>query len=304
MLIGALEAGGTNMICSIGSVQAGVMQRASFPTTTPEATMPKVIEFFKMFDVKALGIGSFGPLNLNPDSPGYGSITNTPKAEWKNYPLLSVMTDALGVPAQIDTAVNAAALAEHQLGAGRGTRSMLYVSVGAGIGGGVIINGEPVHGLVHPELGHMIVTVQEGDPMPGGVCPYHGCCLEGLAAEPAIEKRWGLPHRLMTDDHPAWALEAKYLAQMCMNAVVTFSPEVIILGGGVMQHAALYDLVRRDVLALLDGYVDSEKLTAEGISSYIVPPALGVHSGVTGAMLLGAQALRRHASPDDAPDKR
>lgn len=298
MLIGAIEAGGTNMICSIGTMQAGVMQRASFPTLTPEETMPKVIEFIRMFDVKALGVGSFGPLNLNPDSPEYGSITNTPKKEWRNFPLLKTLTDALGVPARLDTAVNAAALAEHRLGAGKGTQNMLYVSVGAGVGGGIIINGEPVHGLVHPELGHMIVIPQENDPMPDGVCPFHGHCLEGLAAEPAIERRWGLPHQLMTEDHPAWVLEANYIAQMCVSAIVTFSPEVIILGGSVMQHAALYDMIRADVLAMLGGYVASEKLRPEEISSYIVPPALGIHSGVTGAMLLAAQALEQRAASD------
>lgn len=291
MLIGALEAGGTKMVCSIGTAQGGVLQRASFPTLAPEVTVPQIVEFISKFDVGALGIGSFGPLDLNPASPTYGSITKTPKTEWQNYPLMAELSKRLGVPAAIDTDVNAAALAEYQMGAGVGLHSLLYVTVGTGIGGGLIIGGQVVHGLVHPELGHMILSPEESDPMPDGVCPFHRHCLEGLACGPAIEKRWGLSAKLMTADHPAWELEATYLAQMCANAIVMFSPEIIVLGGGVMQQAHLFPMIREKTLALLGGYVASDKLTPEGIASYIVPPALGINSGVTGALLLGAQAL-------------
>jgi len=291
MLIGALEAGGTNMICSIGNREGSVLQRASFPTRTPENTLPKVAEFFRMFEIQALGVGSFGPLNLDEQSEDYGSILNTPKTEWRNFPLLAALKRELHVPMAIDTAVNAAALAEHRLGAGKGMCSLLYVTVGAGVGGGVIAGGEPVHGLVHPELGHMLMTPSADDSMPEGICPYHAHCLEGLASGPAIERRWGLPSRLMTDDHPAWRLEAHYLAQMCVNAIVSFSPEVIVLGGGVMSRGVLYEMIRREVLEMLGGYVASEKLAPQGISSYIVPPALGMNSGVVGALLLGARAL-------------
>ena len=293
MLIGALEAGGTKMVCSIGSPQGSVLQRASFPTASPEVTVAQIVDFISKFNVDALGIGSFGPLDLNPDSPGYGSITLSPKLEWQGYPLLRELESRLGVPAAIDTDVNAAALAEYQMGAGRGLSSLLYVTVGTGIGGGLIIGGEPVHGLVHPELGHMLLAPQEGDPMPDGMCPFHRHCLEGLASGPAIEKRWGLSARLMTQDHPAWELEAAYLAQMCANAIVTVSPEIIVLGGGVMQQAHLFPRIRERTLELLGGYVASPKITPEGIASYIVPPALGVNSGVTGALLLGARALRQ-----------
>jgi len=295
MLIGALEAGGTNMTASIGSVERGVMQRASFQTGAPETTIPQIIEFFRMFDIKALGIGAFGPLNLNPASPCYGHIAGTPKEEWRGYPLLSVLRGQLGVPAAIDTAVNAAALAENRLGAGQGTENMLYVTVGSGIGGGVIVGGEPMRGLVHPELGHMLVHPLAQDTMPDGVCPFHRHCLEGLASAPAMERRWGLPPRLMTQDHPAWALEAEYLAQMCVNAIVMFSPEIIVLGGAVMQlNPALYPMIRERTLALLGGYVDSPRLTQEGIEGYIAAPKLGINAGVAGALLLGAQALSGH----------
>ena len=169
---------------------------------------------------------------------------------------------------------------------------MLYLTVGSGIGGGILIDGKPVHGLVHPELGHMLIVPAEGDPMEGGVCPFHRHCLEGLASGPAMEKRWGLPAKLMTDDHPAWALEAQYLAQMCANMIVTISPEIIVLGGEVMQtHPALYRMIREETLRLLGGYVGSQKITPEGMTAYIVPPKLGMNAGVTGALLLGAQAL-------------
>lgn len=292
MLIGALEAGGTNMTASVGNPQRGVMQRASFPTAAPEATIPQIVEFIRAFDVQALGIGSFGPLDLNPASPTYGCITGTPKKEWQNYPLLPVLREALHVPMAIDTATNVSALAENRLGAGQGARNMLYLTVGSGIGGGILIDGKPVHGLVHPEPGHMLIVPAEGDPMEGGVCPFHRHCLEGLASGPAMEKRWGLPAKLMTDDHPAWALEAQYLAQMCANMIVTISPEIIVLGGEVMQtHPALYPMIREETLRLLGGYVGSQKITPEGMAAYIVPPKLGMNAGVTGALLLGAQAL-------------
>ena len=291
MLIGALEAGGTKMVCSIGNKQGQVLQRASFPTAAPEATIDQIVEFIGKFGVSALGIGSFGPLDLNPASPTYGSITKTPKLQWRDYPLMRELRERLRVPVAIDTDVNAAALAEYRMGAGQGLGSLLYVTVGTGIGGGIVAGGQIVHGLVHPELGHMLLAPEENDPMPGGVCPFHTHCFEGLASGPSIEKRWGLSAKLMTPDHPAWALEAAYLAQMCANAILAFSPEIIVLGGGVMQQAHLFPRIREKTLELLGGYVASQRLTPEGIDSYIVPPALGINSGVIGALLLGAQAL-------------
>jgi len=280
------------MIASIGNPQRGVMQRASFVTAAPQETMQQVIEFFRMFGIKALGIGAFGPLDLNPASATYGYITGTPKEGWRNFPLLPALRDALHVPTEIETAVNAAALAENRMGAGKGTKNMLYVTVGSGIGGGLLVGGMPVHGLVHPELGHMMISPLAQDSMPDGVCPFHRHCLEGLASSPAMEKRWGLAPKLMTPDHPAWALEAAYLAQMCANAILMLSPEIIVLGGAVMQHnPALYAMIRERTLDLLGGYVSSERMTKEGMEKYIVPPQLGINAGVTGALLLGAQAL-------------
>jgi len=290
MLIGALEAGGTKMVCSIGNLKGGILQRASIPTGAPEETISQIVDFIGKFDVSALGIGSFGPLDLSPDSPTYGHITKTPKPGWSGYPLMPELQRRLGVPTGIDTDVNAAALAEFELGAGRGKRSLLYVTVGTGVGGGFVVEGNLVHGLVHPEIGHMFLAPLASDPMPGGVCPFHKGCVEGLASGPSIEKRWGLPGKLMSEDHPAWDLEAAYLAQMCANLILAVSPEVIVLGGGVMQQMHLFPRIREKTVALLNGYVASDRVSPEGISSYIVPPALGVNSGVTGALLLGARA--------------
>ena len=197
-------------------------------------------EWFGERHVDALGIGTFGPVDLKKDSVTYGSITTTPKPGWRNTPLLAELRDALRVPALIDTDVNAAALAEWKLGAARGLNSCLYVTVGTGVGAGLVIEGRLVHGLVHPELGHMLLQPEEGDPAAAGFCPWHRGCIEGLASGPAIEKRWGKKGFELPQDHEAWRLEAAYLAQMCANAVCAFSPEKIILGGGVMQQKHLF----------------------------------------------------------------
>ncbi len=291
MLIGALEAGGTKMVCSIGDERGNVLQRAGFPTQLPDETIAQIVDFLRRFGVRALGIGSFGPLDLHPASPTYGCIMRSPKKEWSGYPLLGTLRAALSVPCAIDTDVNAAALAESQLGAGKGKGSLLYVTVGTGVGGGLVLGDRIVHGLVHPELGHMLMRTARAETAPDGFCPFHRGCLEGLASGPAIEKRWGLSPRLMMPDHPAWALEAEYLAEMCVNAILMVSPEVIVLGGGVMQQTHLFPRIRSRVTELLGGYVMSEAVAPEHIARYIVPPALGVNSGVVGALLLAAQAL-------------
>ncbi len=288
-MYGALEAGGTKMVLSQMSDNGAMLHRETIPTETPDITMPKMIDFFREHPVDALGIGCFGPLDLNEKSPTYGSITATPKLAWRDYPITQTFRDALDIPVAIDTDVNAAALAESQLGAGRGLSSCLYVTVGTGIGGGLIIGGQPVHGLVHPELGHILVTPHPDDPAPDGFCPYHKHCLEGMAAGPAIQKRWGKPGSELPANHPAWELEAEYLAQMCHNAIMTFSPERIILGGGVMQQSFLFSLIRQKTLRLLGGYIVSPAVD-DNLIDYIVKPGLGVHSGVMGAWLLARNA--------------
>ena len=208
MLFGTLEAGGTKMVLSIGNEQNELLEQTSIPTEAPEKTIPAMIDWFRGKGIAALGIGTFGPVDLKKGSPTYGWITKTPKAGWSDKPLLPPMQEALGVPALIDTDVNAAALAEWKLGAAKGLDSCLYVTVGTGIGAGLVVEGKLVHGLVHPEFGHMLLRQEKGDPAPEGFCPYHKGCLEGLASGPAIEKRWGRKAYDLPADHEAWDLEA------------------------------------------------------------------------------------------------
>lgn len=286
---GALEAGGTKMVLSIVDESGNRLDRISLPTLTPEETMPGMLDYFKKNEIAALGIGCFGPLDLNPASPQYGTITSTPKLAWRQYPLVQAFKKALAVPVKIDTDVNGAALAEATMGAAKGLKSCLYVTVGTGVGGGLVVEGNLVHGLVHPEFGHMLLQTMPTDPMPQGVCPYHNGCLEGLAAGPAIEKRWNCSAKELTPDHAAWDLEADYLAQMCVNAIVMISPEKIILGGGVMQQKHLFPRIHKRVQALLNGYV-CHAMVEDRIEEYIVEPGLDVHSGVMGAYLLAKQA--------------
>ena len=297
MYFGTLEAGGTKMVLSVGNEKNELLEQASIPTEAPEKTIPAMIDWFRDKRIVSLGIGTFGPVDLKKDSPTYGWITSTPKPGWRNRPLLQPMLDALGVPGLIDTDVNAAALAEWKLGAAKGLNSCLYVTVGTGIGAGLVIEGKLVHGLVHPEMGHMLLRQEPDDQTPVGFCPYHAGCLEGLASGPAIEKRWGKKGYELPPDHPAWTLEASYLAQMCMNAVCAFSPEKIILGGGVMQQKQLFPLIRRKTLALLNGYVQAGAIL-ENIDNYIVEPGLGTKSGATGALLLARQAHADAQNPE------
>lgn len=286
---GALETGGTKMVLAVLDEQGNFLERAKIPTKTPQETMAEMIAFFREHPVFALGIGSFGPLDLNPASPTFGSITATPKLSWRNFPIVPEFTKALQIPVAMDTDVNVAALAESVLGAAKGLESCLYVTVGTGIGGGLIVNGKPVHGLLHPEIGHIRVSPLPGDPLPKGICPYHGCCLEGMAAGPAIKEKWGLSARELPESHPAWELESDYLSQLCAIAILSFSPEKIILGGGVMQQKFLFPRIREKTLKALGGYI-VHPAVEEGLANYIVEPGLGTNSGILGAWLLAKQA--------------
>lgn len=291
MKIGALEAGGTKMVLGVYDQDGAELERLSLPTLTPAETMPPMLAFFRDHPVDALGIGSFGPLDLREGSATYGYITSTPKLAWRDYPLMPEFQRALGIPCAIDTDVNAAALAELRMGAAKGLQSVVYVTIGTGIGGGVIVDGKPVHGLLHPEVGHMLIRPHADDPNPKGVCPYHESCLEGLAAGPAIGKRIGGDARDLPDGHPTFAVEASYLAQMCVNLILTVSPQKIILGGGVMAREKLFSMVRQETLRLLNGYVQVPEIT-ERIDQYIVAPALFPVSGLVGSYLLGKEALK------------
>lgn len=288
MKFGALEAGGTKMVMAVSDESLRIIARETIPTCTPEDTMPSMIRFFREKGAEALGIGSFGPLDLNPRSDTFGFITQTPKLPWRNYPLLPEFEKALGVPCALDTDVNAAALCEAEMGAAKGLSSCVYVTVGTGIGAGVYCEGSLVHGLMHPEWGHFILRPHPDDPMPQGVCPYHEGCLEGLASGPAMQKRWGVPGKELPPDHIGWKIEAHYLAQMCVTALMTLAPEKIILGGGVMGQKQLFPMIREETNRLLGGYLPF----ADDLDRLIVPPECYPDSGLMGSLLLAQKALK------------
>ena len=290
---GGIEAGGTKFVCVLADGQGEVLDEARFPTEGPDETIGRAIAFFQdnAGSPAALGIGSFGPVDPNRRSSTYGYITTTPKAGWSNVDFAGRVSRELNVPVAFDTDVNAAALGEGRWGAAKGLTDFLYLTIGTGIGGGGMINSELMHGLLHPEMGHMRLPHDTAtDPYPGR-CPYHRDCLEGLAAGPAMEARWGLPAETMSADHPGWALEAHYLALALVNLICTLSPQRIILGGGVMKQENLFPMIRENVLALLNGYVQAAALLEE-IDAYIVPPGLGDRAGVLGAVALSQTMLR------------
>lgn len=266
-----------------------------FPTTTPEATLAVAIKFLREEsngELRAVGIGSFGPIDLHSTSAKFGYVTSTPKAGWQNYNLAGTVRDALGIPVGFDTDVDAAALGEARWGAAQNLTDFLYLTIGTGIGGGAIINGRVLHGLVHPEMGHIRVPHDLArDPYPGG-CPYHGDCLEGLASGPAMQARWGKAAQDLPPDHEAWTLEAHYLALGLSNWVLTLSPQRILLGGGVLRQSHLFNRIRHDLVALLNGYVQATEIMRD-IDQYVVPPLLGGRAGVLGGLVLAEQAYTR-----------
>jgi len=288
-IYGAIEAGGTKFICLVGTDPQHILEEARFNTTNPSETLTNVVEFFKRAaagkHLAAIGIGCFGPLDLDPHSPAFGSITATPKPGWSNTHILTMLQEALQTPVAIDTDVNAAALAEYTWGAAQGIDPFVYLTIGTGIGGGGIINSAPLHGLVHPEMGHIRVPHDlQKDPFEG-VCPFHGDCFEGLASGPALYKRWGQLAENLPDNHPAWELEAHYIALALSNLVCTLSPKRIICGGGVMQNQKLLPLVRQKLIEFLNGYVQSPEIL-ENADNYVQPPALGNRAGVLGALAM------------------
>lgn len=236
-----------------------------------------------------MGIASFGPLDLNPDSPTYGYLTTTPKPDWANTDIISPFKEAFNLPVGFDTDVNGAALGEARWGAAQGISDFIYLTIGTGIGGGGMVNNSLIHGLVHPEMGHLRIPHDwEVDPFPG-ICPYHGDCLEGLSTGPAIEARWGMKGEQLPADHPAWELEARYLALGLVNLICSLSPKRIILGGGVMEQEQLFPLIRQGVQELLNNYILAEDIQ-QNIDDYIIPPGLGNQSGILGAIALARQA--------------
>jgi fructokinase len=292
MVYGGIEIGGTKIICAVGTGPADLRAEMRFPTTTPSETLARIVAFFQQQQLTtpltAIGIGSFGPLSPDPHAPDYGYITSTPKPGWAQTDIAGAVGRALGVPVGFDTDVNIAALGEGCWGAAKGLSTFLYLTVGTGIGGGGMSNGRLMHGLLHPEMGHILLPHdRQADPFPG-ICPYHGDCLEGLASGPALKARWGALSETFPPDHPAWALQAHYLALACVNFICTLSPQRIILGGGVMSQSHLFPLIRQGVQALLNAYLQAGAILQQ-IDAYIVPPALGGRSGALGALALAEQ---------------
>jgi fructokinase len=295
---GGIEAGGTKFVCVVTDDGKNILAETRFATTTPTETLGRVVAFFQQQNrdlpepVSAMGVACFGPIDPEPDSAHFGYITTTPKPGWANTPVVQPLRDFFGVPVGIDTDVNAAAVGEGVWGAAAGMDSFLYLTIGTGIGGGGVFNGKPLHGLVHPEMGHIRVPHDlNQDPYPGG-CPFHGDCFEGLAAGPALAGRWGQPGSSLPLDHPAWALEGHYIATALQTFICTLSPRKIILGGGVMQQEQLFPIIRAETQQLLNGYVHSPSIL-ENIDDYIVPPGLGNRAGVLGAIALAQQAYQQ-----------
>jgi fructokinase len=251
--------------------------------------MRHVVEFFRQYPLEAIGIGSFGPIDLHRGSATYGYITSTPKQQWANFNFVGEMKRHFSVPIGFDTDVNAAALGERRWGAAKGLQSCIYMTVGTGIGVGAIVEGKLLHGLMHPEMGHILVRRHPEDTF-AGVCPYHGDCLEGMASGPAIEKRWGKKGAELADRAEVWELEAFYLAQAIANYILILSPEKVIIGGGVMKQEQLLPNIRHHVIEFLNGYVQHEAILQK-IDEYIVLPGLGDNAGICGALALAKQAL-------------
>ncbi|WP_026893392.1 ROK family protein [Lacrimispora aerotolerans] len=284
MRLGALEAGGTKMVCAIGNENGEILERISIPTESPDVTMPKLISYFADKDIEALGIGCFGPIDLNRNSETYGSITTTPKLAWKNYNIVKAFQEALNVPVGFDTDVNGSALGEATWGITKGLDSSMYITIGTGVGTGIITNGTLLHGMLHPEGGHLLLSRHPKDSFEG-TCPYHKNCLEGLAAGPAIEARWGEKGTQLADRKEVWELEAYYIAQALVNYIMVISPQRIVIGGGVMHQEHLMPLIREEVKSQLAGYIDTKELS--DIDQYIVLPSLNDNQGIMGALKLG-----------------
>ena len=285
---GSLEAGGTKMVCAIGDEQGNILERVSIPTLEPENTMPAIVEFFKNKNISALGIGCFGPVDLDKKSATYGYITTTPKLAWKNYDIVGTCKKELGVPVGFDTDVNASALGEATWGCTKELDHSIYITVGTGIGAGVIIDGKPYHGMLHPEAGHIFLARHPQDPMEKGVCPYHDLCLEGLASGPAIAARWGKPGAELADRKEVWELEAYYLAQAICSYIMILSPERIIVGGGVSHQEQMMPMIRAEVQRQMGGYIQAKGM--QDLDSYIVLPSLNDNQGILGGLKLAMDA--------------
>ena len=291
---GGIEAGGTKFVCAVGSNPDNLRDEIRFKTTSPDETINRAIEYFKEQNLNkhlmVIGIGSFGPVDLNKESSTYGYITTTPKSNWRNTNIYGKIKESLNIPIGFDTDVNAAAFGEYEWGAAQGLTDFIYLTIGTGIGGGGMVNGKLLHGLQHPEMGHIYIPHDDNIDPYKGKCPFHKDCFEGLASGPAMEDRWGIKAENLSKDHKGWDLEANYISLALVSYICTLSPQRIIIGGGVMKQKILLPLIHDRVTKILNNYIQAADIT-ENIEKYIVLPKLGDRAGILGAIAL---AKREH----------
>ncbi|NMC52910.1 MAG: ROK family protein [Chloroflexi bacterium] len=297
-LFGGIEAGGTKFVCVAGSGPDDIRMEERFPTTSPVETIGKMVAFFQHAEKKlgkkfaSFGVASFGPVDLDASSPTFGFITSTPKPGWKNTDLIGPLRKTFGVPVGFDTDVNGAAIGEGMWGAGKGLQHFIYITIGTGIGGGAVVDGKPLHGLIHPEMGHMLLPHDwDRDPFEGH-CPYHGDCFEGMASGPALKARWGVSADRLPANHAAWDLEADYIASALQNLIAVLSPQRLILGGGVMQQEQLFPLIRGKLLEKMNNYFQSPVILNR-MAEYVVPPGLGNQAGMLGALAMARNEVKK-----------
>ncbi len=287
-LFGALEAGGTKMVCAIGHDNGEILDQISIPTTTPDETMPEIIGYFIDKGISALGIGCFGPIDIKKESDTWGYILDTPKLSWRHFDIVGSCKSALNVPVGFDTDVNGSLLGEVTYGSSRGLSDVVYITIGTGIGAGIMSGGQLVHGMLHSEAGHMYVAPHPDDNY-RGKCPYHGTCFEGMAAGPAIEERWGKPAKDLAGRPEVWELEAYYIAWAITSLIMTLSPKKFILGGGVMHQEQLFPLIRQKVTDNIAGYINTPEL--KDMDNYIAPASLNDDQGIMGAIKLAVDSF-------------
>lgn len=288
--LGAIETGGTKIVCAVGYEDGTILEQVSIKSEDPSVTMKNVIDYFRDKDIEAFGVAAFGPVGLEKDKPTYGKILNTPKLRWQNFDVLGTLKEAYDVPMEIETDVAGSCLGEVTFGSSKGLSDVVYITIGTGIGAGIYSGGKMVHGQLHPEVGHMILS-RRADDTGENVCPFHDSCLEGLAAGPSIGKRWNIKgDEISDDDIKVWDLEAHYIAEAIVNLIYTLCPDRFILGGGVMHHEILFPLIREKVVKMINGYLDIEGL--KDIDNYIVPASLHDDQGIMGCLELARRALK------------
>ncbi|WP_024120399.1 ROK family protein [Bacillus halotolerans] len=298
-MLGGIEAGGTKFVCAVGTEDGTIIDRIEIPTAMPDETIEKVIQYFRQFSLQAIGIGSFGPVDLDVNSKTYGTITATPKPGWRHYPFLKTIKEEMNIPVGFSTDVNAAALGESLFGAAKDFDGCLYITVGTGIGAGAIIEGRLLQGLSHPEMGHIYIRRHPDDTYQGK-CPYHKDCFEGLASGPAIESRWGKKAADLSHVNEVWELEGYYIAQALAQYILILAPKKMILGGGVMNQSQLFPYIYQYVPKIMKSYFNFSELS-ESINEYIVAPHLGRNAGIIGTFVLADQALKAEEASGEVP---